>query len=71
MQVPDNFKLPSSVGVVDVRRSGHLAVVTTNTYREGEHAAFTAGGATISAVERLTLEEIFLSSVSDSQEAPA
>ncbi len=69
LQVPDDFTMPPTQGVVDVQRTGHLAVVTTNAYREGEHAAFTSAGASISAVERLTLEEIFLISVSDSQEA--
>ena len=68
LQVPDDFTMPPTEGVVDVQRTGHLAVVTTNAYCEGNHAAFTSAGASISAVERLTLEEIFLASVSDSQE---
>ena len=69
LHVPDDFAMPATAGVVDVQRTGHLAVVTTNAYGEGNHAAFTSAGASVSAVERLTLEEIFLTSVSDSQEA--
>ena len=67
LQVSEDFTIPPTEGVVDVQRTGHLAVVTTNAYCEGGQAAFTSAGASITAVERLTLEEIFLTSVSGSQ----
>lgn len=69
LRVPDDFTMPPTEGVVDVRRTGHLAVVTTNAYGEGKHAAFASAGASINAVERLTLEEIFLTSISVSRQA--
>ena len=41
-------------------RSGHVAVLTTNAFDDAMPAALTAGGASVTAVERMTLEEIFL-----------
>ena len=71
LEVSDDFKLPRIQGLVDVQRSGRLAVVTTDAYREGSQAVFQSAGASVSAVERMTLEEIFLASVSDPEKAPS
>ena len=69
LDVPDDFSLPATPGLVDLQHAGRLAVLTTDAYSEESHAAFKSAGASISAVERMTLEEIFLSSVSNSEEA--
>ena len=71
LQIPDGFAMPEVPGLVDARQSGHLAVVTTSQYTTGIETAFTRVGASITDVERLTLEEIFLTSVPAHQEATA
>ncbi len=69
LQMSRDVELPAVPGVIDIRCSGHLAVVTTQAYDDRTRAAYEACGASIQAVERLTLEEIFLTSVADRQEA--
>lgn len=64
LEVPDGLSVPEPEGVVDVQRSGRLAVVTTRAWSEATESAFRAAGATVSAVERMSLEEIFLAAVS-------
>lgn len=69
LQVPDDFAVPKMPGLVDVRHNGHLAVVTTSQYKTGIETALVEAGALVKGVERLTLEEIFLTSVPAHQEA--
>jgi ABC-2 type transport system ATP-binding protein len=68
LQVPDDFSAPDLPGVVEVRRSGRLATITTSAYDRSVHAAWENAGAEIKAVERLTLEEIFFTAVADASE---
>ena len=63
LEVAGGAELPDLPGVVDVSRSGRVAVVTVDTYRPELAAAYTAAGATIREVQRMTLEEIFVASV--------
>ena len=71
LRIPDGFAMPEVPGLVDARQNGHLAVVTTSQYTAGIETAFTRMGASITDVERLTLEEIFLTCVPAQQEAAA
>jgi ABC-2 type transport system ATP-binding protein len=55
--------LPNVPGVVDTSRSGRVAVLTTKRYTPDLAAAYTAVGATIREVQRMSLEEIFVANV--------
>lgn len=68
LQVPEGFDLPSRPEIVEVQQEGRLAVVTTRRFDEAMLPPIEAAGASIQAVERLTLEEIFLTSVEAPQE---
>jgi ABC-2 type transport system ATP-binding protein len=63
LEVPGEVELPAIPGVVDVSRSGQMAVVTVNAYRPDLPAAYEQAGATVREVQRMTLEEIFVASV--------
>ncbi len=71
LQTTGDAELPVLPGVVDIRCSGRLAVVTTQSYDDRTREAYEACGASIQAVERLTLEEIFLTSVDSNEEVPS
>ncbi|MHA4870028.1 ABC transporter ATP-binding protein [Duganella sp. PWIR1] len=55
--------LPELANIKDVQQSGRLCAVTVNEYDDAIAARFTGAGLAVSAVERLTLEEIFLANV--------
>jgi len=55
--------LPALPNIKDVEQSGRLCVVTVNDYNDGVVAAFTEAGLGVDAIERLSLEEIFLINV--------
>jgi ABC-2 type transport system ATP-binding protein len=55
--------LPELANIKDVQQSGRLCAVTVNEYDDAVAARFTGAGLAVSAVERLTLEEIFLANV--------
>lgn len=61
--VPDGITLPSLPGVIDVSRSGRVAVVTSNAFDPALLSAYEAAGATVHDVQRMTLEEIFVANV--------
>ena len=67
LEVPNGAEVPQMAGVETVQTSGHISVVTTSDF--GEHCvqAYQASGAKVTAVEHMTLEEIFLSNVSASR----
>lgn len=69
LQVPDGFETPNLPGLVESQHSGHLAVYTINQYSQGLESMLTQAGATVKTVERLTLEEIFLTSALTKKEA--
>ena len=58
-----NVALPNLPNIRDVQQSGRLCAVVVNSYDESMPAKFTAAGFEVTAVERLTLEEIFLFNV--------
>ncbi|HEY1016178.1 MAG TPA: ABC transporter ATP-binding protein [Herpetosiphonaceae bacterium] len=68
---PDSGALPSLPGVTRAAGSGRLAVLTTDRYDPAMPAAYEAAGATVMAVEPLTLEEIFIATVQQRKEGLA
>jgi len=58
-----NSPLPTLSNIKDVQQSGRLCTVTVNNYDDSIPEQFANAGLPINAVERLTLEEIFLSTV--------
>ncbi|HXU33138.1 MAG TPA: ABC transporter ATP-binding protein [Thermoanaerobaculia bacterium] len=71
LEVPANAVLPEVPGIVDATRSGRLAVVTTDHYQPDLAAAYQKAGATVFAVEAMTLEEIFVADVRSRRERKA
>jgi ABC-2 type transport system ATP-binding protein len=63
LEVPGGVELPVLPGVVDVARSGSLAVVTANDYGPELPEACEQVGAIVREVQRMTLEEIFVANV--------
>jgi ABC-2 type transport system ATP-binding protein len=63
LDVPAGVALPAAPGVVDTLTSGRQAIVTTRAYTPGFESGYAAAGVGIHAVERLTLEEIFVATV--------
>lgn len=55
--------LPNLPNIKDIQQSGHLCAVTVNEYDESVPAQFNSAGQVITAIERLSLEEIFLANV--------
>jgi ABC-2 type transport system ATP-binding protein len=58
----DSLNLPVA-GVTDIKKSGSLYEVTTNQFNDAITAELIAQGLTISNVERMSLEQIFLANV--------
>jgi ABC-2 type transport system ATP-binding protein len=63
LDVPEGITLPAIEGVISVRRSGRSAIATTSAYEPSLPSAYVSAGARVDAVESMTLEEIFLTSV--------
>ena len=63
LEVPTAVTLPALPGVIETTRSGHVAVVTADSYDPAMAAAYSEAGVTVSAVEPMTLEEIFVANV--------
>lgn len=63
LDVPGSVELPALPGVVDVARSGQVAVVTAKAFEPEMVAAYQQAGATVRDVQRMTLEEIFVANV--------
>jgi ABC-2 type transport system ATP-binding protein len=59
--------LPPLRSVIDVQVTGRLAIATTNAYTPELLAVYTAAGATVREVQRMTLEEIFVANVMQSR----
>ena len=59
-----NNKLPNLSNIRDVQLSGQFGTVTVNNYDNSIPEQFTNAGLPVGTIERLTLEEIFLSNVS-------
>ena len=60
---PNNQKLPELSNIREVRESGRLCAVTVSNYDDTIPNEFAMAGLSVEAVEVMTLEEIFLSTV--------
>ncbi len=67
LRVPQGVVLPRTPGVIDISVNGQNAVVTARDYSEDLPALYTHAGASVQAVQRMTLEEIFVASVMHSR----
>jgi ABC-2 type transport system ATP-binding protein len=63
LQLPPDGRLPKLPGVIDVGGSGRLPVLTTNRFEPAMVYACNELGATVQAVDTMTLEEIFVANV--------
>jgi len=63
LQLPPNAALPQLPGIVDIGGSGRLPVLTTNRFDPAMVSACNDMGATVQAVDTMTLEEIFVANV--------
>ncbi len=63
LDVPPGVVLPSLPGTVASLGSGRLSVITTSRYDPAMAAAYQDAGATVHAVDHMTLEEIFVANV--------
>lgn len=66
--LPADAALPSLPGIIDVGGSGRLPVLTTNSFEPAMVSACNEVGATVQAVDMMTLEEIFLANVHSRRE---
>ncbi|MEO7775661.1 MAG: ATP-binding cassette domain-containing protein, partial [Steroidobacteraceae bacterium] len=63
LELPANGVLPQAANVVASQVSGRTATLTTDRYSEALVASCQAAGASVHAIDRMTLEEIFVVSV--------
>lgn len=63
LDVPPGVVLPALPGTVAAAGSGRLSVITTSSYDPAMTAAYQDAGATVHAVDTMTLEEIFVAEV--------
>src|SRR5579862_2815120 len=66
--LPPDAALPQLQGIVEVGGSGRLPVLTTNSYEPAMVSACQDVGATVQAVDTMTLEEIFVANVARRRE---
>lgn len=63
LDVPPGIVLPLLPGTVAAVGSGRISVITTSSYEPGMTAVYQDAGATVHAVDTMTLEEIFVAEV--------
>jgi ABC-2 type transport system ATP-binding protein len=68
LEMPADAALPPVPGIVQTSRSGRLAVVITDRFEPAMTAAYQQAGATVHALEPMTLEEIFVANVHSRRE---
>jgi len=66
--LPPDGVVPRLSGIVEVGGSGRLPVLTTNSFEPAMVSACTEMGATVQAVDSMTLEEIFVANVHSRRE---
>jgi ABC-2 type transport system ATP-binding protein len=67
LSINENTTLPQLKGIVEQRKSGHQAIITTKLFNDELAETYKKCGADIIAVENMTLEEIFVSEVQSSR----
>ena len=71
LDIPPGVRIPTLPGIIDSRGSGRLIVLTTNQYEPAMAAACQDAGATVHAIDTMTLEEIFVANVLSRREGRA
>ena len=71
LDVPAGLSLPVLPGVIETTRNGQVAIVTSSNYDPAIAAAYQSAGATVHAVDPMTLEEIFVANVHSRREGRA
>jgi ABC-2 type transport system ATP-binding protein len=66
--LPPDAALPRVPGIVEIGGSGRLPVLTTNSFEPAMLSACQSTGATVQAVDSMTLEEIFVANVQSRRE---
>jgi len=64
----ENTKLPHLHGIVEQRQVNHQVIITTKLYNQELIETYKNAGATITSVENMNLEEIFVSEVQSSRQ---
>ena len=68
LEIPSGASVPALPGVLGIRQTGRIAIVTVNAFQPDLPGAYESGGARVQAVETMTLEEIFVANVEKSRE---
>ena len=68
LQLPPDGVLPRLPGIIEVGGSDRLPVLVTDSFEPAMVAAYSDTGATVQAVDRMTLEEIFVANVHSRRE---
>jgi ABC-2 type transport system ATP-binding protein len=68
LEIPSGASVPALLGVLGIRQTGRIAIVTVNAFQPDLPGAYESGGARVQAVETMTLEEIFVANVEKSRE---
>ena len=71
LDIPPGVVPPTLPGIVEVGGSGRFSVLTINRFDPAMPALFQDAGATVQGVDRMTLEEIFISNVHSRRERQA
>lgn len=67
LEIPPGTAMPGLPRIIDVSRTGRLAVAITNDFDADLPHAYECSGARVQAVETMTLEEIFVANVERSR----
>jgi ABC-2 type transport system ATP-binding protein len=68
LEVPAGVEVQALPGIIEIKRSGRLAVAIANAYVPDLAHAYETSGAHVHSVENMTLEEIFVANVEHSRE---
>jgi ABC-2 type transport system ATP-binding protein len=63
VELPDGVVVPLLPGVIDIARTGRIAIVTANEFSADIPAAYESAGIVVREIQRMTLEEIFVATV--------
>ncbi len=67
LDLPEGAGLPILKEAIEISTQGKIATVTTNAYTQELEARYTRAGITVHAVQRMTLEELFVANVMHSR----
>jgi ABC-2 type transport system ATP-binding protein len=68
LEIPSGASVLALPGVLGIRQTGRIAIVTVNAFQPDLPGAYESSGARVQAVETMTLEEIFVANVEKNRE---